>query len=257
MSALARFKYASAPLVDVDKFAAEGFVVAKRVLDVGCLESLLSEMDELFVTALAAQGLAATLGGSREALHNNAQRLLAADISAYVGTVGASRALPTAYELMTSDALLELVIELGFDDPVLSRPIAPHLASSALRIPGGSNRSPIRQAHADEGAPQVMAWAPLTPITVRAHPLEVMPRSHLFGPLPTARVGGMTSLNDPRIEEEMFAPLAMQPGDVVLFSPLLVHRMSDKGDGNLRVAFSGGFSEAAGSSFASAGAAIV
>lgn len=91
----------------------------------------------------------------------------------------------------------------------------------------------------------VVLWAPTTPVTLTSHPLEVVPRSHLYGLLPTVDHIMTPSVSDPRITEDQYVGLPMQPGDVVVFSSFLVHRTGETGDGNVRIAFSTRFNNAA------------
>lgn len=244
MSALAKLAPVNGPLVEREKFKAEGFVLAKGVIDAGLLESLLYEMDELFVLQLRRLELTATPGGTREALHANARRLLAADVEAYLATTRLTRSLPSALALMISEPILRIARELGLESPVASTEMSSHIASDGLKIPG---RRPPRTPRQDwrfrQGSLDAIAfWVPLTPISVRSHPLEVVPRSHLLGLLPTNE---HLAIDDPRITEEMFAPLPMQRGDLVVYSAFLVHRISEKGDGALRIALGAGFDNAA------------
>ena len=46
------------------------------------------------------------------------------------------------------------------------------------------------------------------------------------------------TVSDPRITEDSYVSLPMQPGDVVAFSSFLVHRTGETGDGQVRIAFS-------------------
>lgn len=252
MTALVRLKTTAGPLVDVEKFKAEGFVTARGVIDVGLLESLLAEMDELFVIQLRRLGLTATPGGTREAFHANAQRLLAADVQAYISTARLTQMLPSAHALMISEPILRIAQELGIEVPVISTRVSNHIMSDSLKIPGGYHKSPPHQDwRSIQGSlDSIVLWVPLTPVTVRSHPLEVVPRSHLMGLLPTEDHIMTQAVSDPRITDEMYAPLPMQRGDVVAFSTFLVHRTGEKGDGNVRLAFSGRFNNAAEATYA-------
>jgi hypothetical protein len=47
------------------------------------------------------------------------------------------------------------------------------------------------------------------------------------------------TVSDPRITEDRFIPIEVEPGDVIFFSSFLVHRTSEKDDGLVRIALSG------------------
>ncbi len=91
----------------------------------------------------------------------------------------------------------------------------------------------------------IVVWAPTTPAPETGHPLQVVPRSHLLGLLDTAEHIQTPTVDDPRITEDSFQSLSLQPGDVVAFSTFLVHRTGEVGDGHVRIAFSTRFNNAA------------
>ncbi|MDB5425661.1 MAG: hypothetical protein JWQ29_3077 [Phenylobacterium sp.] len=228
------------PHVDRDAFLREGFVVVRGVLDPRALTAINEEMGELFALQLRRLGLPVSRGPVRQAFQSNAARLLAADVEAYISTARLTQMLPSAHRLMASEPILDLVRALGIGFPVVSTRLSNHIMSEALRIPGGYHKSPPHQDwRSMQGSlDSVVLWAPTTPVTESSHPLEVVPRSHLLGLLDTAEHIMTPTVADPRITEDLFRPLPMQPGDVVAFSSFLVHRTGEQGDGQVRIAFS-------------------
>jgi ectoine hydroxylase-related dioxygenase (phytanoyl-CoA dioxygenase family) len=235
------------PRVDREEFLREGFVVARGVLDPRILAEINAEMGELFALQLRRLGLPVDPGPSREAFHANAARLLAVDVPTYISTARMTQMVPSAHRLMASEAIVDLVRSLGVSAPVLSTRLSNHIMSETLRIPGGYHKSPPHQDwRSMQGSlDSVVLWAPTTPVTETSHPLEVVPRSHLLGLLDTVEHIMTPTVSDPRITENLYRPLPMQPGDVVVFSSFLVHRTGETGDGNVRIAFSTRFNNAA------------
>jgi ectoine hydroxylase-related dioxygenase (phytanoyl-CoA dioxygenase family) len=90
----------------------------------------------------------------------------------------------------------------------------------------------------------VVFWLPLTPVSTRSNPLEVVPKSHLLGLLNTVGHVMTPTVSDGRITEQSFVPIAVEPGDVIFFSSFLVHRTSELDDGLVRIALSGRFNNA-------------
>ncbi len=91
----------------------------------------------------------------------------------------------------------------------------------------------------------IVMWVPTTPVTAQSHPLQVIPGSHLWGLLPTVEHVMTPTVSDPRVTEDAYVSLPMQPGDIVVFSSFMVHRTGEQGDGNVRIAFSTRFNNAA------------
>jgi ectoine hydroxylase-related dioxygenase (phytanoyl-CoA dioxygenase family) len=233
--------------VDRGAFLREGFFVARGVLDPRDLEQLNAEMGELFAQQLRRLGLPVDPGTSREAFHANAARLLAVDVPTYIATARMTQMVPSAHRIMASDAIVDLVRSAGVTVPVLSTRLSNHIMSETLRIPGGYHKSPPHQDwRSMQGSlDSVVLWSPTTPVTATSHPLEVIPGSHLYGLLDTVEHIMTPTVSDPRITEDQYRPLPMQPGDVVIFSSFLVHRTGETGDGNVRIAFSTRFNNAA------------
>ncbi len=225
----------------------DGFVVVRGLFDPRALSAINAEMDELFVLQLRRLSLPVDVGGTRETLHANAARLLAADVQTYISTARLTQMLPSAHRLMVSEPLLDLVRDLGVEVPVVSTRLSNHIMSDILRIPGGYHKSPPHQDwRSMQGSlDSLVVWAPTTPVTETSHPLQVVPRSHLLGLLDTVEHIMTPTVSDARITEDQFVSLPMQPGDVVAFSSFLVHRTGETGDGQVRIAFSTRFNNAA------------
>ena len=115
-----------------------------------------------------------------------------------------------------------------------------------LKIPDGYHKSP---AHQDWRSMQgsldsIVFWLPTTPVSKRSNPLEVVPKSHLLGLLNTVEHIMTPAVSDPRITEERYVPIEVEPGDVIFFSSFLVHRTGEQDDGLVRIALSARFNNA-------------
>lgn len=231
-----------------DAFLAEGYVVFRGVLDTAWLDQINAEMLELFRIQLRRLGLPISQTGDfRADFHADALALLRADVPAYISTARMTQMFPSVHRLMISEPIMQIARRLGIDFPVISTRVSNHIISDLLKIPGGYHKSPPHQDwRSIQGSlDSIVLWAPTTPVTEQSHPLEVVPRSHLFGLCPTVEHIQTPAVEDPRIREEDYVPLAMEPGDVVAFSTFLVHRTGEQGDGKVRVAYSGRFNNAA------------
>jgi len=230
-----------------EHFRAEGYVVFRGVLDTAWLDQINAEMLELFQIQLRRLGLLTSQGDFRTAFHADALALLKADVATYISTARMTQMLPSVHRLMISEPIMAAARRLGIEFPVISTRVSNHIISDLLKIPGGYHKSPPHQDwRSIQGSlDSIVLWAPTTPVSEQSHPLEVVPRSHLLGLLPTVEHIQTPAVSDPRIREEDYIPLAMDPGDVVAFSTFTVHRTGEQGDGEVRVAYSGRFNNAA------------
>ncbi len=238
-----------------DQYLTEGYFVGRNLIPADVLKTINREISTLFVMQLARLGLPVALGESREAFLNNAKTLLNADIPTYISTARITQMLPSVHRLLISEPIMKFVAELGISFPVISTKASIHIMSDDLKIPNGYHKTPPHQDwRSIQGSLDcIVLWLPTTPVSSNAHPLEVAPKSHLYGLLPTVEHIMTPAVHDPRISPDMFVPVPVEPGDVIAFSSFLVHRTGEKGDGLVRTAVSGRFNNAAEPTFVAHG----
>lgn len=229
-----------------DQFLAEGYVVARDVLDKAALRSINRDIAELFAIQLRRLKLPVIPGESREAFRNNATRLLQADVPTYINTARMTQMLPSVHELLVSAPILNIARQLGVTMPVISTRPSIHIMAEALKIPNGYHKSPPHQDwRSMQGSlDSVVLWLPTTPVSTKSNPLEVVPKSHLFGLLDTVEHIMTPTVSDQRISEDSYLPIPVDPGDIIFFSSFLVHRTGEQDDGLVRIALSGRFNNA-------------
>lgn len=234
--------------IDADRahYLAEGYVVVKGAIDAAILDSINQEIAELFAIQLRRLGQPVDTGCSREAFKNNAVRLMRADVPAYISTARLTQNLPSVNRLLICDTIIKLVREFGVELPVISTRASIHFMTGDLKIPNGYHRSP---AHQDWRSMQgsldsIVYWMPTTPVTKKSNPIEFVPRSHLLGLLDTMEHIQTPTVSDPRITEDKYIPIPVEPGDIIFFSSFMVHRTSEEDDGLVRIALSGRFNNA-------------
>jgi phytanoyl-CoA hydroxylase len=231
---------------DREHYLGEGYVVVKGAIDTAILDSINQEIAELFAIQLRRLGLTVDAGDSREVFKNNAVRLMRADVPAYISTARLTQSLPSVNRLLICDTIIELARELGVEMPVISTRASIHFMTGDLKIPNGYHRSP---AHQDWRSMQgsldsIVYWMPTTLVSARSNPIEFVPRSHLFGLLDTVEHIQTPTVSDPRISDDKYIPIPVDPGDIIFFSSFMVHRTSEDDDGLVRIALSGRFNNA-------------
>jgi phytanoyl-CoA hydroxylase len=222
-------------------YLAEGYVVARGILDRTALESINEEIAELFAIQLGRLDLPVEPGSSREAFKINAVRLLRTDVPTYISTARLAQNLPSVHRLLICDTILDFSRHLGIALPVISTRASVHFMTGDLKIPNGYHKSPPHQDwRSMQGSlDSIVYWIPTTPVSAKSNPLEVVPKSHLLGLLDTVEHIMTPTVSDPRITDESYVPVTVDPGDVIFFSSFLVHRTSEHDDGLVRIALSG------------------
>jgi phytanoyl-CoA hydroxylase len=231
---------------DHTRFRAEGYVVVKGAIDIAILDSINWEIAELFAIQLRRLGQPVDAGDSREAFKNNAVRLLKANVPTYISTARLTQNLPSVHRVLICDTVIKLARDLGIDLPVISTRPSIHIMTGDLKIPNGYHRSP---GHQDWRSMQgsldsIVFWMPTTPVTAKSNPIEFVPKSHLLGLLDTVDHIQTPTVSDPRITEDKYVPIPVEPGDIIFFSSFMVHRTSEADDGLVRMALSGRFNNA-------------
>ncbi len=227
-------------------YASEGFCVSRGIIPLTELDAINAEINHLFIIQLKRLGLPVMAEASREAFRANAIALLQADVATYINTARITQMLPSVHRLLVSEPIMHLVTSLGLDFPVISTRVSIHIMSDDLKIPNGYHKTPPHQDwRSIQGSlDNVVLWLPTTPVSDRSYALEVAPRSHLHGLLPTVEHIMTPSTSDERVRDEDFIAIPVEPGDVIAFSSFLVHRTGEEGDGLVRIALSGRFNNA-------------
>ena len=230
-----------------DQYLTAGYCVGRNLIPVDELQSINRDISALFAMQLRRFGLPIAPGESREAFRSNATALLQADIPTYISTARITQMLPSVHRLLISEPIMKFVAELGISFPVISTRASIHIMSDDLKIPNGYHKTPPHQDwRSIQGSLDcIVLWLPTTPVSSSSHPLEIVPKSHLYGLLPTAEHIMTPTVDDPRILPDMFVPVPVEPGDVIAFSSFMVHRTGEQGDGLVRTALSGRFNNAA------------
>lgn len=231
---------------DRDHYLSEGYVVVKDALETAILDSINREIAELFAIQLRRLGQAVDAGESREAFKSNAVRLLKTDVPTYISTARLTQNLPSVHRLLICDKVIELVRHLGVSLPVISTRPSIHFMTGDLKIPNGYHKSPPHQDwRSMQGSlDSIVFWIPTTLVTAQSNPIEFVPKSHLLGLLDTVENIMTPTVNDPRVTEDKYIPIPVEPGDIIFFSSFMVHRTSEHDDGLVRIALSGRFNNA-------------
>lgn len=229
------------------QYLSDGYTVLRGLLPVDELLSINEEINELYALQLRRMGMEAQSGSDRAAFLSNAKRLLEAEVKTYIATSRNSQMLPSVHRLLISEPIMQLAHGIGLEFPVISTRASIHVMSDDLKIPGGYHKTPPHQDwRGIQGSlDNMVLWIPTTPVSENSHALEIVPKSHLMGLLPTADHIMVPTVDDPRITEDMYVKIPVEPGDVIAFSAFMVHKTGEQGDGLARIALSGRFNNAA------------
>lgn len=212
-----------------ESFNQEGFFVFKGLLSPASVETVIAEIRQVFADQLRLLGIDAN--AENLSCPQTMKRLFDLDVKRYLAAASVLARLSGVARLLHGEAIWEALRRLGCRRASIPSHPVTHLMSPDLQIPDGYYGL---EAHQDwpslQGSLDAMVvWVPLVDIDAGMNPLELIPRSHLRGPL-EATVGQNESVIAPSaINEADFVPLEVKAGDVAVFSCFTVHRSSKVG----------------------------
>lgn len=131
--------------------------------------------------------------------------------------------LPELHALGCSSKIQNLLLGCGQSLPVINT--RPLISFSHEKLAGKTVNWKV-PAHQDWPSMKgsingLTAWIPLVDVSEELGPLQVIPGSHLLGALECYDYEGVPVLKE---EKQGFISLPMEVGDVLVFSPFLIHR---------------------------------
>lgn len=217
-----------------------GFLVLEQVIPEKVLDDISQEFRDIFKTQLRKLGKNPTDSNLDKKIIS-----LYKDHPEIVINCGkAANHTISLWKLATSDTLLNLVTQLGIEDPSIAiRPVLlfnnKHIAAEEYiyKTPPHADFNSFRGS-----LNSIVLWLPLRDITTEIGPLEVVPGSHLEGNLATKIENGFGVVD--KYEDKDFTPLLCDKGDAIIFSSLLVHRSGNNlTDDQLRLSISFRFND--------------
>ncbi len=169
---------------------------------------------------------------------------------AYLAAAKLAQHLAPFHRMGMDEDVVAALKALGLQLPTISTRPFMFILADALKVPGGYHATPPHQDFRSiqgslDGA---VVWIPFGPVRPGAYALEVLPGSHRMGLLPTIEdVFGHRIGRD--LPDQAFKALAVEAGDAVVFSTLLVHRTGAGSGEALRIAGSFRYNNACEESF--------
>ena len=221
----------------IKSYVENGFYVAKSLVSKEVIDETIVSIKKHFDNQLKLlnQEIPNDVYDSMKLLHK-------VDIERYKKTTGSLWRKMRLYNLLHHENIQNFVKEnFGWNDIVIPGGQVVHIQADSLKIPNGYFGL---VAHQDFPSVQgsldgFVVWIPLVDIDANRYPLEVIPRSHKNGVLPSIENSSSSWEIKPECYNESdFVPATCEVGDVIFMSNFTVHRSSQNGDDRLRLACS-------------------
>lgn len=227
---------------DIDQYRAQGFWVAKGIVDHQWLDAILLDAQVIFNAQARRLGVREAPSAGIHDLSRLLADVFAADVSAFRAGARLIQWSVALHRVSLRECFLELVTALGVEAPViLARPVL-HIMGTTLKIPGSYHTTPPHQDwRVQQGSLDAISiWVPLADINTDHYPLEVVPGSHRRGLLESKDHRFGHRLVEGQIADDQFKAIKMDKGDAFFFNAFTVHR-TGAGSSDQHVRFSASF----------------
>lgn len=230
---------------ELDYYRANGFLIARDLLDAQSVEAVRRSIAKTFLDQLAQLGIVSEdrdVFSAMRALHQ-------CDIERYKKLAAALWRKIDVYQIMHEPRIVQFLRDkFSWRDIFIPGGQVVHIMAHELKIPGGYfGLVPHQDFPSVQGSLDGMVvWLPLVDVDRDNFPLEVIPGSHLRGLLPLAFDGKAEwELRPDQYREEEYIPAEVGVGDVIFMSTFTIHRSSINGTaGRCRLALSTRFDNA-------------
>jgi phytanoyl-CoA hydroxylase len=217
------------------QFNENGFVILRGFLNPEDTAPLYKEARQTFATQIKR-----VLGkdvdiDDKDNFENAMYELFNADFDSFVSTGKNVQQSIALYRLNTDERLINILKDLGLSNPNIA--VKPAMQFNARFLSKGGTHWRLG-AHQDWRTGQgsldsIVMWFPLVPCNSDLGVLQVVPKSHKHGLMASTGVSyeGALAQDYP---DEQYVETDMNPGDLLVFSAMLVHRSGNNTSNNIR-----------------------
>lgn len=220
----------------VEQFRQEGFLLIKNFLDKNTVENIYREARQIFATQIKHVTGRTVDIDNRDEFENAMFEFFEKDFTAFRNTGLTVQHSLSLHRVGVSEEIVNLLKEVGIEQPVIGARPAMQFNSRFLSKDGSKHWK--LDAHQDWRTGQgsldsTVIWFPLVDAGADLGALQVIPRSHKTGLLPSSTSGyqgGITA----ELKDEDFVQTEFQAGDLLIFSAFLVHQSGNNITRNIR-----------------------
>jgi phytanoyl-CoA hydroxylase len=218
-----------------------GYILIKGFFEKKLIEKIFAEIREVYAIQLSHFfniTIEKSLAMSEEEFSQQMYRLNDKDPEAYVNCGKQAQHIMSLHALGASEKVTELLQALGLKRPVIS--VRPCILTQNPRIDKSGDkgkywRLPTHQDwyYSMGSLDSLNIWLSWVPCDKALGAMEMIPGSHLWG-LQDAKDEGFFGEMTEKFADERFISLDTEPGDVLLFYSILVHRSGTNSTNRLR-----------------------
>jgi ectoine hydroxylase-related dioxygenase (phytanoyl-CoA dioxygenase family) len=208
--------------MEIDYFE-KGYFLAKKVFEPNRIELIIQDINTVFQNFTS----------QNNSLDDNCKNLFSANFEDFVVCAKASSNLLSIYNIFCGNEILTTLRKLKLKTPSFNTPPIIHFSSKLTAKKESYWKVPAHQDwHSNQGIINGnTCWLTLQDTNISLGALQVLPGSHLDGPLPHYQED-IPILNQ-KIHDG-FQDIEMNIGDVLFFNTFLIHRSGDNVTDSIR-----------------------
>lgn len=217
------------------KYFEEGYLHIPNFLDTVEIDKIRSEAKQVFINQMLRMGLVSRSIDETE-FEQALYKMFKSDITAFINCGKQIQHLISLHKLSLGEKLIKLLKDVGVESPVIStRPVLFFNSRYLAKKEVYWKTPPHQDWRSIQGSiNSVVIWIPLIDIDVELGAIEVIPKSHLEGLITKETVDSFGVIAKEFDNDELFIPMEVKKGDIVLFSQFLVHRSGHNATDSIR-----------------------
>ena len=209
----------------IQNFKQLGYIVKKGIFDLSQLDSLLSQIDQVFIISMEHHKVQYSFDNHGRLTTNSMIEFFNSFPQAYIGCM---KVMQNIFDITRycNNEIIHVVKRLGVKTPCYAvRPIIMINNPSTSQQEENWRMPPHQDWRDVQGSLNaVMVWIALKDVTSDIGSLQIIPGSHLWGLLPTQEDEWFRRIKDDRVKDDQFVSIPLERGDAIFFSGFLVHR---------------------------------
>ncbi|MFN8356507.1 MAG: phytanoyl-CoA dioxygenase family protein [Spirosomataceae bacterium] len=218
-----------------EQFNKDGFLILRGFFDPQEVKTLYEEAKQTFAIQIKRVLGNVPDTNDRDAFEQAMYDYFNADFESFVGTGKNVQHSLGLYRLNTDPRLVNLLQTLGIEKPIIG--VKPAMQFNSRFLSKGGTHWRLG-AHQDWRSGQgsldsMVVWFPMVPCDHDLGVLQVVPGSHTHGLMEATGVSYEGALQSD-YADEAYIEENLYPGDILIFSALLVHRSGNNVSNNIR-----------------------
>lgn len=233
-------------------FYENGYYISNNIISENEINSFKKELNILLNYQLKRLSIPSDASNTTRSIYNNLIGLYQYNQDIYISTLKVISKLKSVYDILLSFNILKICNLLSIEMPMFHSSPVFHILSNKLKIKDGYQGIGVHQdwPSLQTSLNTITVWIPLMDIDKTLFPIDVIPKSHLFGLCKGKPSTHLYEINENTYKNHEFISLEVNQGGAIFMSNFLLHKTGMTNTDQLRMAISWRYEDALEPSFA-------